>query len=87
MQKSNRKPLYSAISVALTSSVMTAAMYVPAYADDDSVELEEVIVTATKQARSLQDDVCHMESPRGCARPFYRLQAACSRRLCGILQA
>lgn len=55
MQKSNRKPLYSAISVALTSSVMTAAMLAPAYADDDSVELEEVIVTATKQARSLQD--------------------------------
>jgi outer membrane receptor protein involved in Fe transport len=55
MQKSNRKPLYSAISMALTSSVMTAAMFAPAYADDDSVELEEVIVTATKQARSLQD--------------------------------
>ncbi len=54
MQHTNRKPLSSAISLALTGSVMTAAFCAPVYAED-KLELEEVIVTATKQARSLQD--------------------------------
>lgn len=54
MQQTNRKPLFSAISLALTGSVMAAAICVPAHADE-SYALEEVIVTATKQSKSLQD--------------------------------
>ena len=54
MQKTNRKPLSRAISLALSGSVITAAICVPAYAED-TYKLEEVIVTATKQSKSLQD--------------------------------
>ncbi len=54
MQKTNRKPLSRAISMALSGSVITAAICAPVYAED-SYQLEEVIVTATKQSESLQD--------------------------------
>ncbi|MCW8871150.1 MAG: TonB-dependent receptor [Xanthomonadales bacterium] len=49
----NRNPLFNAVSLALSGSVIAATIVLPAYADEGV--LEEVIVTATKRAESLQD--------------------------------
>jgi len=54
----NRKPLFNAISFAITATVISAGAVSPVKADEAEAEdfaLEEVIVTATKQAKSLQD--------------------------------
>jgi iron complex outermembrane receptor protein len=57
MKQLNRNPLFNAVSLAVTGSVVAATLVVPAYAQDaeSSSALEEVIVTATKRAESLQD--------------------------------
>ena len=56
MGKFNRNPLTKSISFALVGSVAAAAVAAPVQAqDEDDVLLEEVIVTATKRAQSLQD--------------------------------
>jgi len=57
MKQLNRNPLFNAVSLAVTGSVVAATLVVPAYAQDaeSSNALEEVIVTATKRAESLQD--------------------------------
>ncbi len=54
----NRKPLFNAISFAITATVISVGAVSPVKADEAEAEdfaLEEVIVTATKQAKSLQD--------------------------------
>jgi iron complex outermembrane receptor protein len=57
MKQLNRNPLFNAVSLAVTGSVVAAILVVPAYAQDEENAnvLEEVIVTATKRAESLQD--------------------------------
>jgi len=51
----NRIPLFNAVSLALTGSVVAAMVVIPAHAQEAEAVLEEVIVTATKRAESLQD--------------------------------
>lgn len=52
----SKKPLTKAISLAITSSFISSLAVVPVYAQDaENYALEEVVVTATKQAESLQD--------------------------------
>jgi len=51
----NRIPLFNAVSLALTGSVVAAMVVLPAHAQEAEAVLEEVIVTATKRAESLQD--------------------------------
>jgi len=56
MGKFNRNPLTKSISMALMGTVAAATVAVPVQAQDENdVMLEEVIVTATKRERSLQD--------------------------------
>jgi outer membrane receptor protein involved in Fe transport len=56
MGKFSRNPLTKSISMALMGTVAAAAVVAPVQAqDEDDVLLEEVIVTATKRERSLQD--------------------------------
>jgi iron complex outermembrane receptor protein len=56
MKRYNRNQLTQAVSMALLGSVVTATVVVPAHAqDDDSLALEEVIVTAQKREQDLQD--------------------------------
>lgn len=53
MKQLNRKPLFNAVSLAVTGSVLAAAIVVPAQAAEGT--LEEVVVTAQKRAANLQD--------------------------------
>ena len=53
MKQLHRKPLFNAVSLAVTGSVMAAAVVVPAQAAEGT--LEEVVVTAQKRTESLQD--------------------------------
>lgn len=56
--RATRKPLFNAISMAITASVMSATAAAPVMADqvdDENFALEEVIVTAAKRTQSLQD--------------------------------
>jgi iron complex outermembrane receptor protein len=58
MQKFNRNQLTKSISMALVGSFAAVTIVAPAPVqaqDEDEVLLEEVIVTATKRAKSLQD--------------------------------
>lgn len=55
MKQLNRKPLVNAISLAITGSALAATVVLPVHAQDDDFILEEVIVTATKRAESMQD--------------------------------
>ena len=58
IMRATRKPLFNAISLAITASVMSATAAVPVMADqvnDENFALEEVIVTAAKRTQSLQD--------------------------------
>lgn len=53
-----KTPLSKAITLAISTSIMSTAIVVPVFAQDansDNFMLEEVIVTATKQTQSLQD--------------------------------
>jgi len=54
----SKTPLSKAITLAISTSFMSTAIVVPAFAQDantDNFALEEVIVTAAKQTQSLQD--------------------------------
>ena len=54
----NKTPLARAITIAISTSMISTAVVVPAFAQDTdskSFALEEVVVTATKQLKSLQD--------------------------------
>jgi outer membrane receptor protein involved in Fe transport len=53
MKQLHRKPLFNAISLAVTGSVMAASVIMPAQAAEGM--LEEVVVTAQKRAANLQD--------------------------------
>jgi len=55
MKKLNRNPLFKSVSIALTGTVVAATIVLPAQAQEAETALEEVIVTATKRAESLQD--------------------------------
>jgi len=59
MKQLNRNPLFNSVSFALTGSVVAATLVIPlqaqAQAQESDAVLEEVIVTATKRAESLQD--------------------------------
>jgi outer membrane receptor protein involved in Fe transport len=56
MKEFNRKQLAKSISMALAGSVVSMTVVVPAQAqDEDTVLLEEVIVTAQKREQNLQD--------------------------------
>lgn len=62
MKQLNRKPLFSSVSLALTGSVVAATLVIPAAyaqqteaAQEGGGALEEVIVTATKRAESVQN--------------------------------
>ena len=53
MKQLHRKPLFNAVSLAVTGSVMAATVVLPAQAAEGT--LEEVVVTAQKRTESLQD--------------------------------
>ena len=53
MKQFNRKPLSSAISLAIAGTALAAMVILPAFADEGT--LEEVTVTATKRTANLQD--------------------------------
>jgi outer membrane receptor protein involved in Fe transport len=53
MKQLHRKPLFNAVSLAVTGSVIAASVVLPAQAAEGT--LEEVVVTAQKRAESLQD--------------------------------
>jgi outer membrane receptor protein involved in Fe transport len=55
MKQLNRKPLFKSVSIALTGTVVAVTIVLPAQAQEAETALEEVIVTATKRAESLQD--------------------------------
>jgi len=55
MKQFHRNPLSKAVSFALTGTVVAATVVLPAHAQEAESALEEVIVTATKRAESLQD--------------------------------
>jgi len=55
MKQLNRNPLFKSVSIALTGTVVAATIVLPAQAQEAETALEEVIVTATKRAESLQD--------------------------------
>jgi outer membrane receptor protein involved in Fe transport len=55
MKQLNRNPLFKSVSIALTGTVVAATIVLPAQAQEAEAVLEEVIVTATKRAESLQD--------------------------------
>lgn len=53
MKQLRRKPLFSAVSLAISGSVIATSIVLPAHAAEGT--LEEVVVTAQKRAASLQD--------------------------------
>jgi len=55
MKQLHRNSLFKSVSFALTGSVVAATLVIPAQAQESDAILEEVIVTATKRAESLQD--------------------------------
>lgn len=55
MKQLNRNPLFNAVSLALTGTAIACTIVLPAEAQDDSMLLEEVVVTATKRTQNLQD--------------------------------
>ena len=55
MKQLRRKPLFNAVSLAISGSVIAASVVMPAYAAESTNILEEVTVTAQKRTENLQD--------------------------------
>jgi iron complex outermembrane recepter protein len=55
MKKYNRSQLAKAVSLAMTGSAVVGMLVAPAYAQDESPMLEEIVVTAAKREQNLQD--------------------------------
>ena len=55
MKKYNRSQLAKAVSLAMTGSAVVGMLVVPAYAQDETATLDEIVVTAAKREQNLQD--------------------------------
>jgi len=55
VKKFNRSQLAKAVSLAMTGSAVVGMLVAPAYAQDETAMLEEIIVTAAKREQNLQD--------------------------------
>ena len=55
MKKYNRSQLAKAVSLAMTGSAVVGMLVAPAYAQNESATLDEIVVTAAKREQNLQD--------------------------------
>jgi len=55
VKKFNRSQLAKAVSLAMTGSAVVGMLVAPAYAQDESAMIEEIVVTAAKREQNLQD--------------------------------